>query len=335
MPQTKSSKISNFFSWARRGKPPVSVEVARRDSPEASNQVTLQQLKQGYGEVVDTMKSVRAHLDQQADRSEQMLMLMKDLPEVLRSIPEGTKTQTRMLEAIHANLERQNETSSHLTSAITGLAAAAASQEKALTSINDHMAEEKDTRDRLNDGVSTLNDTLGHVMDSNSATRESMGAVVEQTRVNDERMREMYQRSQKMNTAMVLLCLALATGALALGGYMAMLVTKMTSTTPAQPAAVVPTEPAASSAPPTTPAEPAPPAPAADAPAAEPQGSAAASSAESAAPTTDTAAAATETAPEPAVLEPAAGQTQPENEAVDETSSPETEASQTPAGSAE
>ena len=82
MPQLKD-KVSNFFSWARKGKPPVSVEVARReDDPDAppSKEVTLQQLKQGYGEVVDTMKSVRTHLEQQADRSEQMLHLMRDLP---------------------------------------------------------------------------------------------------------------------------------------------------------------------------------------------------------------------------------------------------------------
>ena len=230
MPQLKD-KVSHFFSWARKGKGPVSVDVTRRDddgeNPEARKEVTLHQLKQGYSEVVETMQSVRTHLEEQSGRSEQMLALMQDLPEVLRSIPEGTRTQTKMLEAIHANLQQQNETSGHLTSAITGLASAAASQEKALTQISDHLTEEQGTRNQLNEGVATLNTTLSHVMDSNAATRDSMGAVVEQTRVNDERMRQMYQRSQKMNTAMVLLCLALATGALALGGYMAFLVNKV------------------------------------------------------------------------------------------------------------
>jgi uncharacterized coiled-coil protein SlyX len=243
VPQLKD-KVSRFFTWSRKGKAPVSVEVARREGqdPEAppSKEVTLQQLKQGYGEVVDTMKSLRTHLDEQGKRSEEVLDLMRGLPEVLQSIPESTRTQTKMLEAIHTHLERQNETSGHLTSAITGLAAAATSQEKALTEIRDNLSEEKGTRDRLNDGVTSLNDTLGHVMDSNTATRDSMGAVVEQTRVNDERMRAMYQRSQKMNTAMVLLCLALATGALALGGYMAVLVSRLsTPAVTATPAAAV------------------------------------------------------------------------------------------------
>jgi ABC-type transporter Mla subunit MlaD len=235
MPQLKD-KVSSFFTWSRKGKPPVEVQVARREGGEAeappSKEVTLAQLKQGYGEVVDTMKSLRTHLEQQGQRSEEVLGLMRDLPEVLKSIPESTRTQTRMLEAIHSNLERQNETSGHLTSAITGLAAAANSQEKALTEIRANLAEDQDTRGRLNDGIAALDSTLGHVAESNAATRDSMGAVVEQTRVNDERMREMYQRSQKMNTAMVLLCLALATGALALGGYMAMMVSRMNTAEP-------------------------------------------------------------------------------------------------------
>lgn len=221
-------KVGSFFSWARAGRQPVSVEVARREKEEAaSKEVTLQQLKQGYGEVVETMKSVRTHLEEQAHRNGRMLELMEGLPDVLRAIPESTRAQAKMMEALQQHLERQGENSRELSSAITGLASTSDQQHKALSAIREHLADEGDTRGRLNQGVTALNDTLGHVMDSNAATRDSLGSVVEQTRVNDERMRTMFQRSQKMNTAMVLLCLALATGALALGGYMAVLVSRV------------------------------------------------------------------------------------------------------------
>ena len=252
MPETKPrsakspSKLGQFFSWSRKGKKPVQVDVARVEDPDAppSTQVSLAQLKQGYGEVVDTMKSVRSHLEQQADRSEQMLEVMRQLPEALRAIPQTAETQTRLLESIQANLDRQNETSGHLTTAITGLASAAASQEKALGQISAHMAEEKQTRRDLTDTVGTLNTTLDDVTAASTATRDSMGAVVDQTRHDSEQMRELFQRSQKMNTAMVLLCLALATGALALGGYMAYLISQNAPATPAPAAA-----PAADTAP--------------------------------------------------------------------------------------
>lgn len=231
MPQIKD-KVSSFFNWARKDKAPVSVEVARRDDADepdetTKKEVTIQELKRGYGEVVQTMQSLRTHLDQQSRRSEKMLELLRDLPDAIRSIPESNRTQTSMLEAIHENLDRQNQTTNQLTEAITGLATASSHQQRALAAIDTHLAEEHESRGRLGEGVAALNATLGQVTESNAATRDSMGAVVEQTRVNDERMRNMYQRSQKMNTMMVLLCLALATGALALGGYMAVLVSRV------------------------------------------------------------------------------------------------------------
>ncbi len=249
-PSSKSkSKLGQLFSWSRKGKKPVQVEVARVEDPNApgpsNQQVTLAQLKQGYGEVLDTMKSVRSHLEQQADRSEQMLEVMRELPRALRSMPETAETQTRLLESIQSNLDRQNETSNHLTGAVTGLASAAASQEKALGQISDHMAEEKQTRHQLTDTVGSLNSTLDQVTAESTATRDSMGAVVSQARIDNEQMRDMFQRSQKLNTAMVLLCLALATGALVLGGYMAYLISQNSGgsapvTAPAGPAVSTP-----------------------------------------------------------------------------------------------
>ncbi|MEM1108748.1 MAG: hypothetical protein AAGH99_08665 [Planctomycetota bacterium] len=241
-------KVGSFFAWARKDKPPVSVDVTRRDgevgqaegSPEASREVTLQQIKQGYVEVVETMKSVRGHLEQQADRSERMLNLLEDLPEALRSLPETARTQTGVLQGIQSHLEDQNQTSQKLTEAITGLATASSHQQRSLASLDSHLADGQETRSQLNDGVAALTDTLGEVRESNAATRESIGAVVDQTRQNEAQMREMMQRNHKTNTLMMILCLALATGALALGGYVAVMVGEITRD--AAPAAASPAE---------------------------------------------------------------------------------------------
>jgi len=239
------NKVGHFFAWALKGKAPVTVDVARREDPEAAPEVSIQQLKQGYGEVVETMKSVRTHLDSQADRSERLLELLGDLPDTLRSLPDQARTQTGVLKAIETHLDNQDHTTRQLTEAITGLATASAHQQRSLAALDTHLAQGHESRTQLNQGVAALTTTLDGVQDSNAATRASMNAVVEQTRVNDERIREMFQKSQKMNTMMVILCLALATGALALGGYMAVLVSKVVQNpaTPATSAAVAPAAP--------------------------------------------------------------------------------------------
>jgi len=219
MPPIKQS-LGNLLNKVR-GRGPVEVDIARvKPNSRQDREMTIQQLKEGYGEVVETMKSVRSHLDQQAGRNEQMLELMKGIPEVLKTIPESARNQERMLGAIQTSLDRQNETASHLTNAIVSLAAASEKQGTTLQGINERIEAEGATREALNTGVSNLNNTLGGVQESSAATRESMHAISEQSRLNDERMRDMYQRSQRTTLMMVILCLAVVLGVLALGLYL-------------------------------------------------------------------------------------------------------------------
>lgn len=219
MAQIKQS-LGNLLNRVR-GRGPVEVDIARVDpKSRQGREMTIQQLKEGYGEVVETMKSVRTHLDQQAGRNEQMLELMKGIPEVLKTIPESARNQERMLGAIQTSLDQQNETAGHLTNAIVSLAAASEKQGTTLQGINERMEAEGATREALNVGVTNLNQTMGGVQESSTATRESMHAISEQARLNDERMRDMYQRSQRTTIMMVVLCLAVVLGALALGLYM-------------------------------------------------------------------------------------------------------------------
>ncbi|MEE9405314.1 MAG: hypothetical protein V3V20_10495 [Algisphaera sp.] len=219
MAQIKRS-LGNLLNKVR-GRQPIEVDLTRvKPNSRQDRELTIQQLKQGYGEVVETMKSVRNHLDQQAGRNEQMLDLMKGIPEVLKSIPESNQRQTEMLSVIQQNLERQNETAGHLTKAIVSLASASEKQGTTLEGINERMHAEDVSRQKLNATVASLDNTMGGVQDSSTATRESMHAMTEQSRMNDERMRDMYQRSQRTTLLMVILCLAVVLGALALGLYM-------------------------------------------------------------------------------------------------------------------
>ncbi|MEM1353673.1 MAG: hypothetical protein AAGH88_02195 [Planctomycetota bacterium] len=223
--KSPKTKTRGFFAWARRNKKPVEVAATRLEPPEAAlmspaesepednPKVTLQQLKQGYGEVLETMKAVRAHMDETAERNRQMLEIMDTLPGLLRDIPEATRAQSLTLELINQQLQSQGETNADLTRAVSDLTTAAGTQGLALDGIRDHLADGEQTRQQLNQTL--------------SETRTSMAGVAEQTKANDQRMREMYQRNQRVNTALMAVCLVLAVGAISLGGYVAYLVSHM------------------------------------------------------------------------------------------------------------
>lgn|GEM_PF-2230640 len=202
-----------------RGRDPLEVGISRiKPNSRAGRELAMRQLQDGYMEAVETMKSVREHLERQSDRGDKMLDMMQGVPEALKAIPEAAKNQERMLSHISDNLERQNETATHLTNAIVSLAGASEKQGETLSGINARMAEEDVSRKQLNAGVANLNDTLGGVQEESTATRESMHRLNEESRLNDLRMQEMYQKSNRMTMLMMVLVLALVIGALAMIG---------------------------------------------------------------------------------------------------------------------
>ncbi len=204
---TLKEKMGRLLGRMRTGHGPTTVDVARRpgseDDPAQRKEATLAQIKQGYGEIVETMQALRTHLDDTQQRQAQMARMMEGLPEVLRSLPEATRTQTQLIKAIGAHLESQNTTNGHLTEAIQGLGKSADRQDETLGQIRDHLTEESGTRRELHSGVLALNSTLASVEASNLAAKEALGAAQEQARRSEERMAELYRKGARLNAVML------------------------------------------------------------------------------------------------------------------------------------
>ncbi len=214
-------KLSGMFHRKDNGPRPVEVELHSARNGDTHKPASMHEIKQGYGEVIQTMASLRQHLDEQSQRSDQMLRMMDGLPELLRSIPEQTRVQTQLLRAIASQLDSQNTTNGHLTEAIQSLSKAADKQDHTLGQVREHLAAESNTRKELHAGIVTLNSTLESVEASNFAARDALRTVTEQQQERDEQVRSMFRRSQRLNTAMTLVSWALAIGALAVAGYVA------------------------------------------------------------------------------------------------------------------
>jgi septal ring factor EnvC (AmiA/AmiB activator) len=200
--------------------------------------VSIAEVKQGYGEVMQTMSALRQHLDEQSNRSAQLMHMMDGLPELLRSIPEQTRVQTQLLRAIASQLDLQNTTNGHLTEAIQSLSKAADKQDHTLGQVREHLSAENTARKELHAGIIALNSTLESVEASNFAARDALRTVTDQQQQRDEQVRAMFRRSQRLTLAMTIISWALAIGALAVAGYVASgVVNQNTSNTGNAPAA--------------------------------------------------------------------------------------------------
>lgn len=202
MPGIKD-KMTGLLSRIR-GDKPVELDVKRiDDGPEQRREVTVAQLKQGYGEVVDTMAAIRGHLDDQKGRQDRMEQMLAGLPEVLKAMPEAARTQTQLVKAIGAHLESQTTATGQLTEAIHGLNQSSRKQDATLEGIQEHLVEESQTKRELNTSVLSLNAAMEGVEASNLAARDALAASREEAQRREERLVQMHQRGQRTNTLLL------------------------------------------------------------------------------------------------------------------------------------
>jgi len=238
MPATLASKITNLF---KRGRKPVEVSPTGAVQPKPKTrkeqrEAAIVQLQQGYAEVVDTMHAMRRHMDQQSARSDRLLGLMEGLPDVLRSIPETNAKQTSVLQAIEGQMRTQVESTGQLSTALTDLAGATRHQQEALGELHQQMDLGRQQNESLRDSLGILSETMEHVTEASDSNVTAMNSITEEVRGNDKRFRDLFQRSQKHTTVMAAVSWALALGALAISGYVAVMVARVAESIPAQQA---------------------------------------------------------------------------------------------------
>jgi len=252
MSSTIASKLGNLF---RLGRKPVEVSVDGQMMPKLKprskreqREAAIQQLQQGYAEVVDTMHAMRSHMEKQSMRSDRLLHLMEGLPEVLHSIPQTNAKQTSVLEAIQGQMQTQVESTGQLSTALTDLAGATRHQQEVLGELHQQMHLGRQQNESLRDSLGILSETMDSVTDASRSNVQAMHEITEQVRGNDSRFRDLFRRSQKHTTVMAAVSWALALGALAISGYVAVMVARVADrippqTPPAMTASVTPTTP--------------------------------------------------------------------------------------------
>lgn len=204
------------------------VRPVRKMTRSQKREAMLVQLQRGYGEVVETLKSLRDHMEEQSSRSNQMLTMMSGLPDLLKSIPETNQRQTQTLEAIRTHLQHQSESTAQLSGALTDLAGATTEQHKAMDELHQQLAANRASGEALRDSLGILAETMEHVTDSSKANVDAVNRIAEQSARNERHTGTLFKRSQRHSTAMAAVSWSLALVALAVSAYVAVMITRIT-----------------------------------------------------------------------------------------------------------
>ena len=256
---TLATRISRFFNRNRTNRRPVAIDIftARRaepaevavdslrqmserpapghedaeqpkrgllsrikgEMPGAKRDQAIADLKAGYDEVVDLMKTVRTHLNDQSERSQHLLELLRHMPEALQSLPETNRNQSRLLEVIQNHLDQQSRHATRFNDSLTTLTRVTEQQTQILGVIQQHMDASSQTDDKLLRSFTAMNQTLENLNDSTRLSANNMRELNERAAADDRRMQQMMEKTGRQMTVLSITSWIMAAIALGVAVY--------------------------------------------------------------------------------------------------------------------
>jgi chromosome segregation ATPase len=191
--------------------------------PWARRDHAIQNLQQGFGTLTDLMAAIKANLERQDQRSEELLNALQQLPQILQSVPETNKLQTETLRAIHQQMEQQNNQQTKLAEILDRICDADAQQSSTLEALRDRV----ETLTEHDQSIASNLNSVGSAMTTLSQNTQASTEVLSQMRSNiDERDRQLeniLHRQGTRFTTMLAVAIFLSIAALAAVATMAYL----------------------------------------------------------------------------------------------------------------
>jgi chromosome segregation ATPase len=191
--------------------------------PWARRDHAIQNLQQGFGTLTDLMAAIKANLERQDQRNEELLNALQQLPQILQSVPETNKLQTETLRAIHQQMEQQNNQQTKLAEILDRICDADAQQSSTLEALRDRV----ETLTEHDQSIASNLNSVGSAMTTLSQNTQASTEVLSQMRSNiDERDRQLeniLHRQGTRFTTMLAVAIFLSIAALAAVATMAYL----------------------------------------------------------------------------------------------------------------
>ena len=191
--------------------------------PWARRDHAIQNLQQGFGTLTDLMAAIKANLDRQDQRNEELLTALQQLPQILQSVPEANKLQTETLRAIHQQMEHQSGQQTKLAEILDRICDADAQQSSTLEALRDRV----ETLTEHDQSIASNLNSVGSAMTTLSQNTQASTEVLSQMRSNiDERDRQLeniLHRQGTRFTTMLAVAIFLSIAALAAVATMAYL----------------------------------------------------------------------------------------------------------------
>lgn len=212
---------------ADQPKPARRTGLLSRISGSARREERMDHLQEGYNDVVELMHSVRDRLDEQSDRSDQLMQILARLPEAIDALPETNRNQARMLEALQTHLDRQDRQATTLNKSLGDLATATEHQGQVMSVIQRQIEMNHKIDQEMLKGFGAMGTTLERLNDASQFSNETLQKVTEQSKTADENLRKLMKTSTRNMTLLSVASWAMALAAMGAAIYAGWAITSM------------------------------------------------------------------------------------------------------------
>jgi len=227
------SRIGEWFRGGANGhdealplQPETQSQIVTRASffrPWARRDHAIQNLQSGFGTLTDLMAAIKANLDRQDQRNEELLAALQQLPRILESVPEANKLQIETLRAIHQQMEHQNGQQTKLAEILDRICDADVQQTSTLDALRDRVQTLTEHDQSIASNLSSVGSAMTSLSQNTQASTEVLSQMRENITDRDRELERILHRQGNRFTTMLAVAIFLSIAALAAVATMAYL----------------------------------------------------------------------------------------------------------------
>jgi len=139
----------------------VQYPVSRIETPESKNAAeSLEKIREGFDKLVNQLQGINEHLNRQAEQHEALMGRIKQLPELLESIPAMVENQKKITEQLFEQLKSAAARNEQFMDAVEKIPSETARQTDALVNIDNQLAAAADIDVQMAENFNSFNQTL-------------------------------------------------------------------------------------------------------------------------------------------------------------------------------
>jgi len=157
----------------------------------------IEKLQEGFSQLVEQLKGINKHLNQQVGQHEQLMSQLERLPRFLEGFPAVVENQRKMTQELLEQVKSAMARNQHFADVVAKIPAETGKQTDALVDINHQLAAAADTDVQMAEGLNKFNETLDKLNQSTQGQTSSIAQMSKTFATSDRYLKYLVSKQNR------------------------------------------------------------------------------------------------------------------------------------------